>query len=237
MSEVKTKAPAKKAAPKTPKMQDVALLAQQIVAACEAMGTANKVVSDMHERAGAIDRLGRAVQKYKRFDAQALGLTQPVLVTHPTTGTSQEIRLPRFAVVQLHSKKKPGYAVGSVAEAHAELGLGRYTRLHGFSLGAEYVSCELTGATEAFQRGGAWDGQDEIRLQAKAPAVPASIREQVAGVAEDFDSLALVYEAEWEVHQVAPDPLVIGTTAGHNFLVAQFDLTKMESYIASEFTE
>jgi hypothetical protein len=77
-------------------------------------------------------------------------------------------------------------------------------------------------------------GGGGIRLTARAPEVPASVQRRVGAVEGRFDSVNLVWEAEWTPRPLA-DPLVIGSIFGQHFLIDQYDVTKLERYIASEF--
>lgn len=74
----------------------------------------------------------------------------------------------------------------------------------------------------------------DFRIRADAPRIPASVMERVEPVRPRFEAVDLVFEAEWAPSPVK-DPLVIGRITGVFFLIDQFDLTKMERYISSEF--
>lgn len=84
-------------------------------------------------------------------------------------------------------------------------------------------------------------GADERRtlqsfaLRAKAPEVPASVTSRVGKVEGRFDVVSLIWEAEWQPRPIA-DPLIIGRIFGHWFLIDQYDETKLERYIVSEFS-
>lgn len=74
-------------------------------------------------------------------------------------------------------------------------------------------------------------------VHAAAPAIPATIARRVGAIAPRFDRVATAWEAQWEGAAVAAkDPLVLGGIGDLWFLLDQFDLTKLERYIASEFT-
>lgn len=74
-----------------------------------------------------------------------------------------------------------------------------------------------------------------MELMARAPVVPESVKRKVSGVKDRFDAVNLVWEAEWEPAPVK-DPLVVGVIYDRAFLLDQFDVTKLERYIISEFT-
>lgn len=79
------------------------------------------------------------------------------------------------------------------------------------------------------QRQDRWDP-----LTARCPKVPASVASRVDAIPPIFDSIHVVYEAEW-VPSVAKDPLVIGQVGGHCFLIDQWDMTSLERYVSNEF--
>jgi hypothetical protein len=72
-----------------------------------------------------------------------------------------------------------------------------------------------------------------------SPEIPLAVRAKVDPIAKQFIQIATVFEAEWELHgfpiNTAADPFVIGQKEGVWFLLAAWDLTKMESYVVSEF--
>jgi hypothetical protein len=77
-------------------------------------------------------------------------------------------------------------------------------------------------------------GVGGVRLTARPPEVPASVQRRVGAVADRFEDVNLVWEAEWQPRPLG-DPLVIGSIFGQHFLIDQYDVTKLERYIASEF--
>lgn len=76
--------------------------------------------------------------------------------------------------------------------------------------------------------------------------VPSKIRKMIndAALEKEFDKLLLVQEVqEWTINKetISPpvrawDPLLVGVKAGKAFLLAQFDTTSLEEYVAKEFT-
>lgn len=75
-----------------------------------------------------------------------------------------------------------------------------------------------------------------FKIQTNPPEIPSNVQKNVEKIRNRFDCIALVWEAEWVPTQVR-DPLVIGRLHGHYFLLDQFDLTKMDRYIVSEFCQ
>lgn len=166
-----------------------------------------------------------ASQRYPRFDPAALQLTKPLTIAlrrrdHMNKESTREVtvRAPRFGVVDYQ-----GFSA-------CEIVLQRLERGVKLPFGGDYHMVEVGDSPLQ-------PGEDQsIRLSAKAPAVPETVRALVEPVRYRFQQLDVVYEAEWSVQDQAKDPLVIGTIEGHHFVVAQWDLTQMESYIAREFT-
>lgn len=74
-----------------------------------------------------------------------------------------------------------------------------------------------------------------IRIRANRPEIPKLVNSRIAEVVERFDSVHLIWEAEWEPTPLK-DPLVVGTIGDTHFLIDQYDVTKLERYISSEFT-
>ena len=80
--------------------------------------------------------------------------------------------------------------------------------------------------------------QDQGMAGSATSTTPSkSIPETIDAVVEEqksrFDNVYVAWEAEWNNPQ--GDPLIIGEKSGLFFLIAQFDLTKVESYVVKEF--
>jgi hypothetical protein len=73
-------------------------------------------------------------------------------------------------------------------------------------------------------------------IEARSPEVPESVLSRVNPVRDRFECVELVFEAEWAPAEVK-DPLVVGRIARSFFLIDQFDVTKLERYISSEFCQ
>lgn len=74
-----------------------------------------------------------------------------------------------------------------------------------------------------------------VRLEAKCPAPPAAVAKGIEHIKGRFDDLTIGYEAEWAQAPVR-DPLILGRIAGTWFLLDEYDASKLERYIASEFS-
>lgn len=75
-----------------------------------------------------------------------------------------------------------------------------------------------------------------LMLRTRAPHLPASVTRRVNRVREKFDAVFTVFEAEWKP-RVIKDPLVIGRVMDCDFVIDEFDLTKLERYIAAEYCQ
>jgi len=78
---------------------------------------------------------------------------------------------------------------------------------------------------------------EEVELRAKCPGLPSDVSRRLTEVGADrFEHLSIVFEAQW-TGELIKDPLVIGTIFDHDFLIDQYDVTKLERYIVSEFCQ
>jgi hypothetical protein len=77
-------------------------------------------------------------------------------------------------------------------------------------------------------------GAGGARLMARSPEVPQSVQYRVGAVADRFEDVNLIWDAQWQPRPLG-DPLVIGSIFGQHFLIDQYDVTKLERYIVSEF--
>ena len=75
-----------------------------------------------------------------------------------------------------------------------------------------------------------------ISLKAVRPKIPAKIMTHVNEVASKFDQTLLVWETSWK-GEVRVDPFILGQMFDTWFLIDQFDLSKMEHYVLSEFVK
>lgn len=107
---------------------------------------------------------------------------------------------------------------------------------------ARYINRILQNASwanmEALERVLGRHGQaNGLRLVAECPPPPAEVRATVSKVQHKFHEVFIAFEADWREDVSVPlDPLVIGVNASGSFLLAVYDPTKLEHYIASEFT-
>lgn len=74
-----------------------------------------------------------------------------------------------------------------------------------------------------------------VQWSARCPIPPPSVVDRVESVKDRFDFVTIAWEAEW-VPTPVKDPLVIGTVLDRHFLIDEYDLTKRERYVRSEFT-
>jgi hypothetical protein len=82
------------------------------------------------------------------------------------------------------------------------------------------------------------------RLRVRQPALPMDVARRLEKVRDQFSTVYLAWEAEWEapklITQKADDPFVIGELFTNHgtayFLIDQFDLSNAERRIVSEFT-
>lgn len=64
-------------------------------------------------------------------------------------------------------------------------------------------------------------------------AVPQTVKALVSEAKEHFDETFVAWEANWNPQQ--KDPLVLGRVADLFFIIAKWDVSNLESYVASEF--
>ena len=74
-----------------------------------------------------------------------------------------------------------------------------------------------------------------IMLETRCPPVPGGITRRVEKVAHRFERTSIVWEAQWSAYQEIKDPLILGHIGNLVFLLDQFDATKLERYVMSEF--
>ena len=78
-------------------------------------------------------------------------------------------------------------------------------------------------------------GGGEFRSTYPNKTIPETIKAQVENNKEHFDKLFVAWEADWLPDP--KDPIVIGQKGRFYFIVATWDLTKLESYVCAEFSE
>ena len=81
-------------------------------------------------------------------------------------------------------------------------------------------------------------GQEhQIELRARCPGTPSDVRRRLSEIGVDrFSNVSVVFEAQWD-GELIKDPLVIGTICDVDFLLDQYDVTKLKRYIVSEFCQ
>lgn len=92
-----------------------------------------------------------------------------------------------------------------------------------------------------------WQGGQWYKAEVSS-VMPEAIRDQLPKFAEEgFTNLRVAWECTWEQVLVAGagrrmdsdplDPILIGEKNGKQYILAQWDLTKLESYVCAEFLE
>jgi hypothetical protein len=82
---------------------------------------------------------------------------------------------------------------------------------------------------ELFARG---DFFGEVQANPKV-VVPESVDAIVQDCREKFDEVLVAWEADWQPR--AGDPIVIGRLGTYWFVITSWDMTKLESFVASTF--
>lgn len=82
---------------------------------------------------------------------------------------------------------------------------------------------------EFFKRGDFFTDQTAMPKS----VVPESVAAIVEQNRERFDELLVAWEADWQPRK--GDPIVIGRKSGYFYIVATWDLTKLESFVAGVF--
>ena len=84
---------------------------------------------------------------------------------------------------------------------------------------------------ELFRRG---DYFSDVQATPKVN-VPESVDAVVMENADQFDELLVAWEADWQPG--AKDPIVIGRLGAYYYVVATWDMTELESFVAEAFAE
>ena len=63
--------------------------------------------------------------------------------------------------------------------------------------------------------------------------VPESVAAAVDGLRDRFDEILVAWEADWQ--PVKGDPIVIGRRGGYYYMIANWDLSKLESFVVAAF--
>jgi hypothetical protein len=87
--------------------------------------------------------------------------------------------------------------------------------------------CQRFG--EFFRRGDYFSDQQATPKH----VVPETIAAQVEDVRSRFDEVFVAWEADWQPRD--GDPLVIGRKGAYYYLIAAWDMTKLESFVAGTF--
>jgi len=65
--------------------------------------------------------------------------------------------------------------------------------------------------------------------------VPEDVDAQVTMIRDEFDEVLVAWEADWQPRK--GDPIVIGRKGALYFMIATWDMTKLESFVANTLTE
>jgi hypothetical protein len=84
---------------------------------------------------------------------------------------------------------------------------------------------------EMFTRG---DSFNWVSAVPKAQ-VPESVDALVQECKDQFDEILVAWEADWQPRK--GDPIVIGRIGGYYYIVATWDMTELESFVASTMVE
>lgn len=178
----------------------------------------------------AIRNLAWAFRTFPQFDLNALSITREMEVEvssgygHQETKSKRKLMLPVFAVNEycgLSSGRIGGVRLYVSKTGHVEQSIGDRR----ISYSEESANYNRLAMHEV----------DSAVLNANQPIAPLAVRNRVADISSRFSRLHLAWETSWN-DVPKPDPLVIGEIDGHFFLVDQFDTTKLEGYVVSEFS-
>jgi len=181
-----------------------------------------------------ISNLAWALRKYPIIDVSFFSMSRRDLISvSQPNGTAKEIMLwvPVFAA---------GHA--TMSGLMGSMGMGSTDTSATFDPQYGHVSFDFTRPAETqmqinrdeISRQGLYGSS--ITLKAMRPRIPAKVMAHVNDISGKFDQTALVWEASWK-GEVRVDPFIIGQMFDTWFLIDQFDLSKMEHYVLSEFVK
>ena len=199
-----------------------------------------------------VERLG---EKFAPFNEDTVRVAERVI--HARQMASAYLRFPVFDVRCLSRMKEVEieFNINAVKNPRAILNVPAFAWLNMFHAGIvewspvsdqlmrlagdTYISFEpplieknrrSLAPIEAVIRQSGW-GSD--RLRATSPTIPKAVEEKARRLVNDFEDLLLVWDAEWTPAPLK-DPLVLGRIGKVFFLLDQYDVTKLERYVASE---
>lgn len=179
-----------------------------------------------------VTRLAAAFRRFPMFDTSVVSRMIPKTLTFRRGGQKAEIEmvLPAFGYGRINNI---GSTPQDIRYRFNEYGGPQIQDHFGYHL-LNWTNEVIQNNLDALKSLGSV-GQADIVT--KCPAIPADVKRRVQDAADEFkfDSLAAVWEAEYTV-SAPKDPLIIGRLSGYDFLVDQYDPSKMERYITAEFS-
>lgn len=180
-----------------------------------------------------VKNLAHAYRTYPMFD---------ILCLSQMTEREVEVWEGREKVSGSENKKLklflPTFAWGSIGYGSVDrsmrIRLPLYHECFGGSLGVSFPDNLRTENEQRLGPLGYNNSAQRQGFEAVMPAIPDSVNRNIDRAREYFDTVMLVWEAQWTPAPVA-DPLVVGVVHDICFLVDQYDVTAKERYIASEF--
>lgn len=146
------------------------------------------------------------------------------------------LRFPRISLGFLSLRDAEGLPRFAISDwGFASPRQSEWTPQYGYQV-ADGVNLAARNLRDERVRESSFDGW---RVHALPPPVPDGAAEQVKRCGIEFDRTYLVWEADWLEGPASggKDPLVIGVVLEAPFLIAKWDQTKIEDYVAHEFTE
>jgi hypothetical protein len=170
--------------------------------------------------------LAAALRRYPVFDPACLSGLKKQSVRFERADTDVEVWLPTFAWSKIQ-----GHSAGQVriGVSCLESRLGDAPMSAGFDWPLTQQNRQIV--QDLFAKSSR--GVNDV-LTAVPPVIPAPARSKIDEASGIFDSLHLVWEAQWTLAPVS-DPLVIGVIDDQCFLVCEYDATKAEHYVSSEY--
>lgn len=164
-----------------------------------------------------------AVQRYPLFDPNCLLQVE-----------EREARVQNFRTNRMESGKIP-MPIFAVARWRMSQVTHRGSPMDSIEVGNITYRLKRPGFQIVDKDGLDRTGEYRMEFTAEVPTPPPSVADRVDLVVDRFDQVDIAFEAEW-VPTPVKDPLIIGTVLGHHFLIDEYDMTKRERYVMSEFT-
>jgi hypothetical protein len=182
-------------------------------------------VMDLHQGVARIKRASWALQRFPIFDLNVLKLMKEhKLRVKPFNQEEKEVTL---YVPQYYW----GYSGGGNARWDPHRPSWQRNFPHTWEIGKHKVRY----SEQALEHNkAALENTNVSNVECEVPRVPIDVEQRVARVQSHFDCIQTIFEASWSP-VAAPDPFIVGFVHTMAFLIDQFDLTKAERYILSEF--